>query len=236
MLILCPLLFYRNKTKNEIRNLLIFLFFDRKVSEVDHDLHIYIHKYLTYSLWRMILLNCWKTINYTKQYGPQRLFIISLMTMLIAFIILYMAMSHLLVPTTLYDNHFAVLVCGLLLMYPLHKFLHFLPIAHLGAKVKKKIEWKFGIYPIIEIRVHEPIAKILFLVALLMPLFVITALLSLSYLLFEHYVHYITILMAYQIGLSVPDILHASNIIRAPRNAYIEENEDGFEILVTKHQ
>ncbi len=158
------------------------------------------------------------------------------MTMLLAFIILYMTMSHLLVPTTLYDNHIAVLVFGLLLTYPLHKFLHFLPIAHLGPKIKKKIEWKYGIYPIIEIRVHEPIAKSLFLIALLMPLFVITTFLSLSLFLFEHYVHYITILMAYQIGLSVPDLLHASNIVRAPRNAFIEENEDGFEILITKHQ
>jgi hypothetical protein len=179
-------------------------------------------------------LNCWKTINYTKQYGSQRLLILSIMTMLLAFIILYIPVSYFLIPTTLYDNHFSLFISGFLLMYPGHKLFHYLPLAHLGSKIKKKIIWKYGIYPLVSIRVDEPISKSLFLFALLMPFVTITACLTLACFLFPHYVHYITILIAYQIGLSVPDLVYARNVLTAPRHAYIEENDDGFEILILK--
>lgn len=155
--------------------------------------------------------------------------------MLLTFIILYIPISHFLVPATLYDNHFLLFISGLFLMYPAHKFLHYMPIAHFGSKIKKKIDWKFGIYPIILIRVNEPISKGFFLLALLLPFFLITTLLTLACFIFPHYVHYITILLAYQIGLCVPDIICAKNVLMAPRHSFIEENEDGYEILVVKN-
>jgi hypothetical protein len=158
-----------------------------------------------------------------------------MITMLVTFIILYIPISYFFIPTTLYDNHFMVFISGFILMYPVHKLLHYLPIAHQGSKIKKKIEWKFGFCPTINIRVNEPISKTLFLLALLLPFFSITTLLSLLCFVFPHYVHYITILMAYQIGLSVPDIICAKNIVMAPKHAFIEENDDGYEILVAKN-
>lgn len=180
-------------------------------------------------------VNCWKTISYTKQYGSQRLFIISLITMLLTFIILYIPISYFFDSTVLYDNHFLLLVFGIILMYPAHKYLHYLPVAHHSSKIKKKIVWKFGFYPFIEVKVQEPIAKHLFLFALLMPFLSITLLLAISCFIFSHYIHYITILMAYQIGLSVPDISCAFNVLKAPKHAFIEENDDGIEILVNNY-
>lgn len=156
--------------------------------------------------------------------------------MLLAFIVLYVPISYFFVPTTFYDNHFILFISGFILMYPAHKFLHYLPVAHLGSKIKKSFEWKLGIIPVINIRVHEPISKPLFLIALLLPFISITTFLFAACFLFEHYVHYITILIAFQIGLSVPDFICAKNILRAPKQSYIEENEDGFEILIVKNQ
>lgn len=118
-------------------------------------------------------------------------------------------------------------------MYPAHKLLHYLPVSHLGSKIRKKLEWKYGIYPIIQIRVQEPISKPLFLFALLLPFIIITSSLLYACFLFPHYFHYITILIAYQTGLSVSDLVCAYYIFRAPKDAMIEENDDGFEILVT---
>lgn len=160
---------------------------------------------------------------------------ISLMTMLLTFIILYVPISYFFVTTTLYDNHFFLFVSGIILMYPLHKLLHYLPIAHLGSKIRKKLEWKYGIFPLIQIRVQEPISKSLFLFALLLPFTSITVVLVFACFLFPHYIHYITILIAYQTGLSVSDLVYAYSIIRAPKEALIEENDDGFEILVTNN-
>lgn len=160
---------------------------------------------------------------------------ISLMTMLLTFIILYVPISYFFVTTTLYDNHFFLFVSGIILIYPIHKLLHYLPIAHLGSKIKKKLEWKYRIYPIIQIRVQEPISKSLFLFALLLPFIAITVMLVCACFLLPHYIHYITILLAYQTGISVSDLVYAYNIIRAPKEALIEENDEGFEILVTNN-
>lgn len=184
----------------------------------------------------MILLNCWKTVNYTRQYGTHRLFIISLITMLLTFIILYISLSYLFVPTTFYDNHFFLFIFCLILVYPVHKLLHLLPISHLGPKIRKRIERKFIFFPSIQITAHEPISKHLFLLALLLPFVTLTAILVAFCFMLPHYVHYITILLAYQTGISVPDLVRTVNILKAPKHAYIEENEDGFEILVSNQQ
>lgn len=160
---------------------------------------------------------------------------LSVFTMVLTFILLYVPASHFFETTALYDNHFSLFLILILLLYPTHKFFHYLPIIHLGPKIKKSIDWKFKIYPLISIRVQEPIAKSLFMTALLMPFVAISLMLIVAYFLFPHYVHYITILIAYQIGISVPDLICARTIIMAPRHSFIEENDDGYEILVSRN-
>lgn len=179
-------------------------------------------------------MNCWKTINFSKQYGTERLFILSSLTTLFTFILLYVPLSYLFVPEKFNNSHFIFLLTGIILMYPFHKLLHYLPIAHLGKKVKKQVEFKYGFYPLIYIRVNEPISKKLFLIALFMPFLTINTILIVSCYFFPQFTHYLTILLAFHIGLSFSDFICLKNILLAPKNSYIEENEEGFEILVFK--
>lgn len=177
-------------------------------------------------------MNCWKTINISKQYGSKRLFFLSSLTMLFSFIILYVPVTYLTISPPK-SNYFFVLLFSLCLMYPLHKLFHYLPIAHLGNRVKKSIEYG-GFLPIICIRVHEPIKKWTFLSALFFPFIAIGLIILIGFTLFPNYSHYFTILLAYHIGLCVSDFICAKNVLFAPRHSYIEENDDGFEILVYK--
>ncbi|MGS2777999.1 DUF3267 domain-containing protein [Robertmurraya sp. GLU-23] len=177
-------------------------------------------------------MNCWKTINFTRQYGSQRLFILSALTMLFTFILLYIPATYLFVATTFYDNHFIYFILALILLYPAHKLLHFLPIAHLNEKVRKTVDLKFGFIPTIKIQITEPIKKYQFLIALLSPFVIINSVLLAACFLFPHYAHYFTILIAYHIGMSVSDLICGKDVITAPKNAFIEENEDGYEILI----
>lgn len=181
-------------------------------------------------------MNCWKTINITKQYGSQRLFILSFLTMLLTFIILYVSVTYLFMSNTLYDNYFYLLLIAIWLMHPLHKFIHLIPLLPLGARVKKTIIFKYLLFPMINIRIHDPIPKWLFLITLLAPFFGISALLILGCIAYPHYLHYLTILLAYHIGLCVPDFLSVKNTLFSPKNSFIEENDDGFEILVFNHR
>lgn len=117
-------------------------------------------------------------------------------------------------------------------MYPVHKLFHYLPLIHLGNCVKKRIDIYGGFMPIIHIRVHDPIRKWTFLIALFFPFLVIGILILAGYMLFPNYIHYFTIILSYHIGLCVPDFIRAKNVLFAPNHSYIEENDEGFEILV----
>lgn len=181
-------------------------------------------------------MNCWRTINIQKQYGTHRVYFLSSLTMLFAFIFLYAPAIYVFVPTTFYDNYFTLLFIALWLMFFVHKFFHLFPLLTLGNKVKKSFMMKYHIIPYIEIRVNEPVPKWLFLLSLLAPFFIINSLLVASCYFFSHYVHYFTILLAYHIGICVSDFISTKNVLSAPNQAYIEENEEGFQILVNIHK
>lgn len=181
-------------------------------------------------------MNCWKTVNFTKQYGSQRIFIMSSLTMLLTFIFFFVPAQYLFETTSFHDNYFILLVVCIWLMYPLHKLFHYLPIVHLGSKVKKVFSLKYGFLPIIQVKISEPISKWLFIIALFTPFIVINCVLIGACFIFPHYVHYFTILLAFHVGLCFSDMIYAKNVLSAPTHSYIEENDDGIEILLQKWQ
>jgi hypothetical protein len=80
--------------------------------------------------------------------------------------------------------------------------------------------------------VNEPIKKWLFLTASLMPFVIINPLLIFACYLFPHYVHYLTIILAFHVGMCVSDMISVKNVLFAPKGSFIEENDDGIEILI----
>lgn len=179
-----------------------------------------------------INMNCWKTVNFHKQYGAQRLFILSSMTMIGCFLFLYVPITTYFAHNKLSDDYFLLFMAMILLMYPLHKLLHLLPMIHLGDKIKKTWNRHLQFLPVLHIQVKEPIGKIHFQFALIVPFVIISGLLLLSCFLFTSYVHYFLMLFAYHTGMCVPDFIRMKNLWRSPRSCYVEENEDGFEILI----
>jgi hypothetical protein len=152
--------------------------------------------------------------------------------MLFSFIILYVPVTYLSV-SPLKSNHFIIFVLMIGCMYPMHKLFHYLPIAHLGNRVKKSVEMD-GFLPVISIRVTDPIRKWNFLLALFAPFIGIGLIISAGIILMPSYSHYFTILLAYHIGLCVSDFICAKNVLFAPNGSYIEENDEGFEILINR--
>src|SRR5690606_3734394 len=108
----------------------------------------------------------------------------------------YVLAQYLFETTSLYDNHFTLFIITLSLIYPLHKLLHYLPVAHLNSKVKKVVILKYGILPFIQIKIHDPISKWLFIITLFTPFVIINCILIWGCYSFPHYVHYFAILLA----------------------------------------
>lgn len=179
-------------------------------------------------------MNCLKEINLTKKYNTQRVCILSILTMLCTFIVLYVPVTYLFVPSSFEDKYFLLLISGLWLMYPIHKMIHFFSLIHLKNKIKKTVSIKYFIFPVIQIRIIEPILKWQYIITLIAPFILINGFLFVACWFFNHYVHYFTILLAFHIGLCASDFIYIKNVLMAPNRAYIEENENGFEILINQ--
>lgn len=178
-------------------------------------------------------MNCWKSINLNKQYGNHKIIILSLLTMLLSFIIIYTFISTGIASDRLNDNHIVFFLLVIFFMYPLHKILHLLPLLFVKNKIKIKNQ-PFMFVPIVTIKIVEPISKCLFIVTLITPFIVFSTLVLLSTLMFPSYAHYLTILLSLHIGLCVSDFITLKNILNSPPKCLIEEFEDDIQLLIRK--
>ncbi|MGM9927194.1 MAG: DUF3267 domain-containing protein [Bacillus sp. (in: firmicutes)] len=176
---------------------------------------------------------CWKSVTINRQEDMNRILFLSILTMLLSFILLYTIFSFKLNIYIFRDDHVLLFICTLLSLYPAHKALHYLPLLFVYKKLQvrpKSVKYMF-LFPLI---IKEPISKRYYIFALLTPFFVISSVLIVCIISFFHYAHYFTILLAIHSGICVSDFIILKTVIASPRKSLVEENEDGFEILITE--
>ncbi|WP_075619902.1 DUF3267 domain-containing protein [Paenisporosarcina indica] len=176
-------------------------------------------------------MHCWKTINVKKQYGLDRIFMLSTLLVLAVFSLFYVVLK-MLINHHLSDDRFALFLLSLILLYPIHKGLHFVPLIRYRHQVHFSIKKQIGFMPILSMRVKEPVSKNRFLLALLTPFLCINTMLIAGAFLLPAFGHYFTMLLAYHCGLCLIDLLYIKNLARSPKKALIEETETGYEILI----
>ncbi|AJD90655.1 hypothetical protein JMA_13380 [Jeotgalibacillus malaysiensis] len=177
------------------------------------------------------MLHCWKSINVKKQYGFYRIFFLSAILVLTVFSFLHVSIQ-LISDQPMYDQYFLWFAIGFFLIYPLHKVFHTLPLAGFISLIQLKTRFHFFCVPIMSVRVNKPIPKVFFIMALVSPFLIINGVLLYASTLFPGYAHYFTILTAYHTGICLVDFLYARSLFRSPKGAFIEEDDDGYEILV----
>lgn len=179
-------------------------------------------------------MNSWKTINLSKQYGSCRLWMLSIFTILMSFMTAYTCLSTLPSREALYDDRTLVFFALLLLLYPVHQLLHYLPMRIICKKVKTSWSLKGKIIPICKIQVPKPIRKQFYLVTLAFPFLLVSPLLIGGALVNPHYIHYFTILFSLHTGLCVSDFICLKNLVGSPERSFIEEHGEGYDILIQK--
>ena len=176
-------------------------------------------------------MHCWKTINVKKQYGFDRLFLLSSLLVMIVFSFAYVLLG-IFNDSAKSDKYFSLFVLSFLCVYPLHKFFHYLAIFGHTNKLKFIMYKQFGFLPIFSLRISEPIKKNRFVFVLISPfLFINLSLLSAA-ILVPAFSHYFTILLAYHCGMCLIDLIYVKNLMKSPKTALIEETATGFEILI----
>jgi hypothetical protein len=178
-------------------------------------------------------MNCWKSLNLSKEFGSVRLVILSLFGMICYFVIFNLTFTNLFGSQNITDFNALVFLCCLLLVYPVHKLLHCLPIWLFGRKVRLTFDRETSFLKLF-CDITGVIPKRLYMVVILFPLIFMTVGLSILTLCFPNGIDYYLITGTVNFGISTTDLLYFVYIISAPRHAIIEDDRDGCHILI-KH-
>ncbi|RNF39413.1 DUF3267 domain-containing protein [Planococcus salinus] len=176
-------------------------------------------------------MHCWKTINVKKQYGFDRLFMLSSLSGLGVFMIFYVALN-IFYSATLSDQYFLLFLLSMIALYPLHKLCHFLPLVGCRRSIRLVFKKQLGLIPLISLRIKEPVPKMHFIFALISPFLLINSSIILLVASMPAYSHYFAMLFAFHCALCLTDLVYIRNLSRSPKYALIEETENGFQILV----
>ncbi|WP_298473819.1 DUF3267 domain-containing protein [uncultured Psychrobacillus sp.] len=176
-------------------------------------------------------MHCWKTINVKKQYGMERLFFLSSILVMSVFSIVY-ALQGTINDSHKSDDFFWLFAIGMIMVYPLHKLFHFLPLFTIRDHIKVTINRRYGFLPIVSIKVCEPINKYQFIFSLLSPFIFINAAILIGALAAPHFAHYFIMLLAYHCGMCLIDLIYVKNLSKSPRSAFVEETDAGYQILI----
>ena len=176
------------------------------------------------------MMHCWKSIPISRQDGFFRLVITSFLTMLLTFTFLYSVAHAFHDGVGLNGQYLSLFLISLILLYPAHKALHYLPLRIMGGKCRlffnKKGQLKF--------RFHEPVAINRYKLALIFPFLMLTPLGVFVTLSFPEYFHYGVLLIALHTGLCVEDFVYYKNLSHTPKACLVDETEDSLEILINR--
>ncbi|WP_186579168.1 DUF3267 domain-containing protein [Aquibacillus kalidii] len=177
-------------------------------------------------------MNCWKTINVTRQVGINRIYLFSLIMLLLSFIFLYLPFSIIHQSHDIRDHGMFPLIIGLILLPLAHKLMHILPLLLVNRRIKFKCSMKNSFIPNISLLSRAKMSKNMVCFVLLAPTLFLTipGLIS-SYLFADYYVYFL-IFTSFNIGLSFTDFLYTKHLLEAPKKCIIENAGDGYDILV----
>lgn len=175
-------------------------------------------------------MHCWKVINIKHEYGTTRLFLYSAITFLFVFSFSFIfSPVH---PSLYKDDYFILFFITILFMYPIHKYTHYVSLFKNRRNVKLKWKVEYFIVPIFHIRIKKLINKNRYIFTLLAPFLFLNIMIILFAIFFPHYAHYFCLLLGFHTSICIPDLLYVKHLIKAPKDAMIEETPKGYEILV----
>ncbi|WP_342471926.1 DUF3267 domain-containing protein [Metasolibacillus sp. FSL H7-0170] len=176
-------------------------------------------------------MHCWKTINTVSEYGIVRLTLLAVLTFVSVFCTSYVMTSlQLRAPHT--DKYLLFFFIAVLLLYPVHKAIHYLALLKYRKKIKFRWKIIFRIVPIMRLRLKEPIPKNRYVLALLTPFLLLNSAFLAVAIFFPPYSHYACLLLGFHSSICLIDLLNVKNLWHAPANSLIEETPKGYEILV----
>ncbi|CDQ40719.1 MULTISPECIES: DUF3267 domain-containing protein [Virgibacillus] len=183
-------------------------------------------------------MNCWKSINLTKEFGRNRLYLVSLLVALIAFIFLYVSLTMAQGTNDVNESGIIPFLLSLVLLPTIHSCMHILPLILMNKRIKIVFKLRHKIFPVFYYYTKYHLTKKAYFIVKLAPTVLLTIPGVVASFYFTAYSVYILLLTSVNIGIAVIDILFIAYLWNAPKRSLIENREDGngFDILVRAHQ
>ncbi|GGE44453.1 putative membrane protein YhaJ [Pullulanibacillus camelliae] len=176
-------------------------------------------------------MNCWKCFNVSKDIGTIKLAIFSLLGMVSFFIVFNLCFHYHQTSTEKPWTDGLILIICLLLIVPVHKLLHGVPIWITGQKAELAIK-KINHLPMLYCNIKGLIPKSTAILSLGCPVVTLTVAMIVLTVLFPNQASEWALVGAVHFGLSVFDIFYLVHLITAPAHTYIEDDPYGCKILV----
>lgn len=176
-------------------------------------------------------MHCWKTINVQYEYGTTRLFLLSVICFILVFCFAYIGLSYNYADPH-HDQHFIATILITPFIYPLHKALHFIMLMDYRKSIVFRFKIRHYFVPVLHMRLQQTIPKWRYVIVLLTPFLFLNVLLIAFGIYAQHFAHYISFFLAFHTSICLIDLLYVKHLLRAPKNALIEETPRGYEILV----
>ncbi|WP_173917015.1 DUF3267 domain-containing protein [Halobacillus sp. Marseille-Q1614] len=181
-------------------------------------------------------MNCWKSVNINKEFGLNRVYLMSLLTALLSFLLLYLPFSIMHGTHNLKDHGFLPLLVILFFLPAMHRLMHILPLILFYKKVRVQFRSKNRLTPTFSYQCKSKLSKQVSIVMALAPTFLITLPALMMSFVFPNYFAYLIIFASVNIGLSFSDFLYLNQFMKAPRQCVIENAKDGYDILVRRQK
>ncbi|MFC4559148.1 DUF3267 domain-containing protein [Virgibacillus kekensis] len=177
-------------------------------------------------------MNCWKTINLNKEFGLNRLYLLSFLTGLVSFILLNVPFTIVHGSISVSETGVLPLLLALLFLPTVHSFMHILPLIMMNKRAKLVYKRKNIVFPVMNYYTKKPLSKKISLLVAFAPTILITIPgLMATYMFVDYYVYFL-LFTAVHIAVSFTDFLYVFNVSKAPRKCFVESTNDEIAILI----
>lgn len=178
------------------------------------------------------MMNCWKSVNINKEFGHNRVYLLSFLTGLLSFLILYLPFSMVHGTHEMNDHGFLPLLIILFFLPSMHRLMHMLPLMLSYKRLRVKFKFKKRYVPTFTYQCKSKLSKKTSIMMALAPTFLITMPALIMGYVFPNYFAYLVLFASVNIGLSFSDFLYLNYFAKAPKKCLIENAKEGYDILV----
>ncbi|HEX6922975.1 MAG TPA: DUF3267 domain-containing protein [Bacillales bacterium] len=179
-------------------------------------------------------MNCWKSVRFLRDYGTIRVAIFSISAMMVFFTLFYVGFLDLHPHVQISRIGLPFFLAALILVYPLHKLFHCLPLWFSGHKASLSLERNSNGVPVLFCDLPKPVSRNLAIIYVAFPVTAITIVALAAASAAPNFFHYIAVAASINFGFSIMDCIYLSFLIKAPSYAYVEDFRDGFHILIQR--